>query len=226
MSNRPYFRYNIEQLREVFDSSANDNETLLNLQFELQHRSVPKAKKLLKEIDSILSGELKFVQPVAKSFTIECPECKTSTNIYVLNEDKQYFSCSGCQLAFEAQLKNGILQTNFARREVEIPVTSPILPPTPVPTTHTPLPEPTVPDQVLVECPKCHTPNFVFNKVERVQHLACSNCKQTFEAEFKYGVLRTNFITQQSDESHSNQNIYLFLAIGIAIIIALAIFFK
>mgnify|MGYP000663319788 CR=1 FL=1 len=225
MSNRPYFRYSIYEIQETFDN-AHDNNTILNdLKFELEHRTTPKAKKLLKEIDRILNEgtvpmqPMQPMQPMPKNFTIECPDCNASNNIFIIGEEKQYFSCANCQLAFDAQIKNGVLQTHFSKRESNI-ASIPSLP-----TSSSTTQDIAQPEQVLVECSNCHTPNFVLNKIERVQYLSCSNCKQPFEAEFKYGVLRTNFITQKSEEK-TQSNSYIIMGIIIASIVILVLVFK
>ncbi len=225
MSNRPYFRYSIYEIQETFDNAHGNNAILNDLKFELEHRTTPKAKKLLKEIDRILNEgtvpvqPVQPVQPVPKNFTIECPDCNASNNIFILGEEKQYFSCANCQLTFDAQIKNGVLQTHFSKRESNI-ASIPSLP-----TSSSVSQDIAQPEQVLVECPKCHTPNFVLNKIERVQYLSCSNCKQPFEAEFKYGVLRTNFITQKAEEK-TQSNSYIIMGIVIAIIVILVLVFK
>lgn len=52
------------------------------------------------------------------------------------------------------------------------------------------------PERVVVECARCKTPNFVSTLDGIVQHLSCSACQTSFEAKFKYGVMRTTFIAE------------------------------
>jgi hypothetical protein len=57
-------------------------------------------------------------------------------------------------------------------------------------------PSPTASDRLVVECAHCKTSNFVSTFEGVVQHLACSACHTPYEAQFKYGVLRTTFQTR------------------------------
>ena len=52
------------------------------------------------------------------------------------------------------------------------------------------------PQRYIVECEKCQTPNFLYALDDKVQYLSCSNCKTSFEVQFKQGVMRTTFHTR------------------------------
>lgn len=45
----------------------------------------------------------------------------------------------------------------------------------------------------IVKCEQCQTPNFLYALDDKVQYLSCSNCKTSFEVQFKQGVMRTTF---------------------------------
>lgn len=51
----------------------------------------------------------------------------------------------------------------------------------------------TPPERYIVECEQCQTPNFLYALDDKVQYLSCSNCKTSFEIQFKQGVMRTIF---------------------------------
>ncbi len=55
------------------------------------------------------------------------------------------------------------------------------------------LPNTTHPERYIVECEHCKTPNFLYALDDKVQYLSCSNCKTSFEAQFKRGVMSTTF---------------------------------
>lgn len=48
-------------------------------------------------------------------------------------------------------------------------------------------------ERYIVECEQCQTPNFLYALDDKVQYLSCSNCKISFEVQFKQGVMRTTF---------------------------------
>lgn len=54
MSYRPYFKYSIEQLYQVFSQSKGDLKTMKVLQYELGKRSMPKARALKTEVDELV----------------------------------------------------------------------------------------------------------------------------------------------------------------------------
>lgn len=60
---------------------------------------------------------------------------------------------------------------------------------------------PAPPERVVVECARCKTPNFVSTLDDIVQHLSCSACRTPFEAQFKYGVMRTTFLAADEPKS-------------------------
>lgn len=51
----------------------------------------------------------------------------------------------------------------------------------------------TPPERYIVECKQCQTPNFLYVLDDKVQYLSCSNCKSSFEVQFKRGVISTTF---------------------------------
>lgn len=55
------------------------------------------------------------------------------------------------------------------------------------------LPNTTPPERYIVECEQCKTPNFLYALDDKVQYLSCSNCKTSFEVQFKRGVMNTTF---------------------------------
>lgn len=55
------------------------------------------------------------------------------------------------------------------------------------------LPTITPPERYIVECKQCQTPNFLYALDDKVQYLSCSNCKTSFEVQFKQGAMRTTF---------------------------------
>lgn len=101
------------------------------------------------------------------------------------------------------------------------PPRPPQLPVTPPP----PLVSPPASDQlgylsrISVECGKCGTSNFVSTLEAVTQHLSCSYCKTSYEAVFKYGVLRTKFDTSPKKSGLSNSAVVWVLLIAIAVII-------
>lgn len=77
------------------------------------------------------------------------------------------------------------------------------------------------PDRVVVECANCKTPNFVSTLEGVVQHLACSACRLAYEAQFKYGVMRTTFQAKPTIESGSASIKWILLALVVLVIIVL-----
>lgn len=80
---------------------------------------------------------------------------------------------------------------------------------------------PSTPERVIVECSQCKTPNFVSALEGVVQHLACSSCQTPFEAQFKYGVLRTTFHTIEQPQPSGSGMKWLFAALLAVIVIVL-----
>ena len=102
----------------------------------------------------------------------------------------------------------------------------------PVPPAHQPprvtVPEPpaapppqAAPDRVVVECANCKTPNFVSTLEGVVQHLSCSACKSAYEAQFKYGVMRTTFQAKPTTESGSAGMKWILIGLVVLVIIVL-----
>ena len=63
------------------------------------------------------------------------------------------------------------------------------------------LPTTTASERYIVECEQCQTPNFLYALDDKVQYLSCSNCKTSFEVQFKHGVMRTTFHTRPQASS-------------------------
>lgn len=82
-------------------------------------------------------------------------------------------------------------------------------------------PPPTAPDRVAVECSNCKTPNFVSTLEGVVQHLSCSACKSPYEAQFKYGVMRTTFQAKPSTESSSLSMKWILIVLVVLVVIVL-----
>lgn len=78
-----------------------------------------------------------------------------------------------------------------------------------------------VPDRVVVECANCKTPNFVSTLEGVVQHLSCSACKSAYEAQFKYGVMRTTFQAKPTTESGSAGMKWILIGLVVLVIIVL-----
>lgn len=84
------------------------------------------------------------------------------------------------------------------------------------------VPEPSAaPDRVVVECANCKTPNFVSTLECVVQHLSCSACKSAYEAQFKYGVMRTTFQANPTTESGSAGMKWILVGLVVLVIIVL-----
>lgn len=82
-------------------------------------------------------------------------------------------------------------------------------------------PPPAAPDRVVVECANCKTPNFVSTLEGVVQHLSCSACKSAYEAQFKYGVMRTTFQAKPTTESGSAGMKWILIGLVVLVIIVL-----
>ena len=80
---------------------------------------------------------------------------------------------------------------------------------------------PDAPDRVIVECANCKTPNFVSTLEGVVQHLSCSACKSAYEAQFKYGVMRTTFQAKPTTESGSAGMKWILIGLVMLVIIVL-----
>lgn len=77
------------------------------------------------------------------------------------------------------------------------------------------------PDRVAVECANCKTPNFVSTLEGVVQHLSCSACKSPYEAQFKYGVMRTTFQAKPAAESGGSSLKWVIIGIVFLIILVM-----
>jgi hypothetical protein len=82
-------------------------------------------------------------------------------------------------------------------------------------------PPPTAPDRVAVACGNCKSPNFVSTIEGMVQHLSCSACKSPYEAQFKYGVMRTTFQAKPSNESSGLSMKWILIGLVVLVVIAL-----
>lgn len=82
-------------------------------------------------------------------------------------------------------------------------------------------PPQTTPDRVAVECANCKTPNFVSTLEGVVQHLSCSACKSIYEAQFKYGVMRTTFQSKPTTESGRAGMKWILIGLIVLVIIVL-----
>lgn len=82
-------------------------------------------------------------------------------------------------------------------------------------------PPPVAPDRVAVECANCKTPNFVSTLEAVVQHLSCSACKSPYEAQFKYGVMRTTFQAKPITESSGSSMKWVLIGLIVLVVIVL-----
>ena len=80
------------------------------------------------------------------------------------------------------------------------------------------------PDRVAVECANCKTLNFVSTLDGVVQHLSCSACRSPYEAQFKYGVMRTSFQTKPVTESGGSAMKWVFF--GLVVLVAIVLIAK
>ena len=83
-------------------------------------------------------------------------------------------------------------------------------------------PSPATPDRLAVECANCKTPNFVSTLEGVMQHLSCSACKSPYEAQFKYGVMRTTFQNTPTESSNSTMKWILIVLAALVVIVLLA----
>jgi len=98
------------------------------------------------------------------------------------------------------------------------PVQPPVTPPPPP--IKPPFPEQMeYPSRISVECGKCGTTNFVSTLENVTQHLSCASCKTSYEAVFKYGVLRTKFDTSPEKPASANSTAVWVVLIAIVVII-------
>lgn len=74
--------------------------------------------------------------------------------------------------------------------------------------------------RISVECGKCGMTNFVSTLENVTQHLSCSSCKTSYEAVFKYGVLRSKFDTSPEKFAFSRSTVVWIVLIAITVIIA------
>lgn len=81
--------------------------------------------------------------------------------------------------------------------------------------------QPTVPDRVIVECANCKAPNFVSTLEGVVQHLSCSVCKSTYEAQFKYDVMRAIFLAKPTTESGNTGTKWILIGLVMLVILVL-----
>lgn len=82
-------------------------------------------------------------------------------------------------------------------------------------------PPPVALERLVVECANCKTPNFVSILDGVVQHLSCSACKSPYEAQFKYGVMRTTFQSKPTTESSSSAMMWIFIGLVVLVVIVL-----
>ncbi len=78
-----------------------------------------------------------------------------------------------------------------------------------------------VPDRVAVECANCKTPNFVSTLDGVMQHLSCSACKSPYEAQFKYGVMRTTFQVKPNTESGISAMTWVLIGMVVLVLVVL-----
>lgn len=77
------------------------------------------------------------------------------------------------------------------------------------------------PERVVVDCANCKTPNFVSTLDGVVQHLSCPACKSPYEAQFKYGVMRTTFQAKPSAESTGSTVKWVIIGLAVLFVVAL-----
>jgi hypothetical protein len=87
------------------------------------------------------------------------------------------------------------------------------------------LPNTTLPERYIVECEQCKTPNFLYALDDKVQYLSCSNCKTSFEVQFKQGVMRTTFHTRpQAPSQISFKTVSWLIALVAALVFTIYLF--
>lgn len=80
---------------------------------------------------------------------------------------------------------------------------------------------PATPDRIVVQCANCKTPNFVSTLDGIAQHLSCSACKTPYEAQFKYGVMRTTFQAKPTSVLSDSALKWFLLSLVLLVIIVL-----
>lgn len=87
------------------------------------------------------------------------------------------------------------------------------------------LPTITHPERYIVECEQCQTPNFLYALDDKVQYRSCSNCRTSFEVQFKQGVMRTTFHTRpQAPSQISFKTVSWLLALVAALVFIIYLF--
>ncbi len=87
------------------------------------------------------------------------------------------------------------------------------------------LPNTTPPERYIVECEQCKTPNFLYALDDKMQYLSCSNCKTSFEVQFKQGVMRTTFHTRpQAPSQISFKTVSWLIALVAALVFIIYLF--
>lgn len=141
MAYRPYFNRSVEELRGIFEQSKNNLKTMKILQYELKHRSVPKARALKLEVDEVVrirgtaTANIPAPQLTPRAFAqqspppvtqqqpsplpsvperlaVDCGYCNTANFISVA-DGVQHLSCSQCKRLYTATYKYGVLRTSF-----------------------------------------------------------------------------------------------------------------
>ncbi|MGV8805098.1 MAG: hypothetical protein ACWA6Y_09065 [Polaromonas sp.] len=146
------------------------------------------------------------------------------------NGDEAILKSLAAELVHRNRPKAKALQRQVAQRLAALSSggSQPIKPPPPVQLPVTPPPPPIkppaseqleYPSRISVECGKCGTTNFVSTLEDVTQYLSCSSCKTSYEAVFKYGVLRTKFDTSPEKYASSNSTVVWMVLIAIAVII-------
>jgi hypothetical protein len=117
--------------------------------------------------------------------------------------------------ALRQEVERRLAQLEAGATTRPVPAASPEPKPAARPTT-VPSPPAAVPPaaaRVAVACSHCDTQNFVSTLDGVLQHLSCSHCKAPFEAQFKYGVLRTTFGHQPSPPKSTDWRVVVFLIV-------------
>lgn len=148
--------------------------------------------------------------------------------LYQQNEgDEELLKSLAAELVHRDRPKAKALQRQVARRLEELssggsqpikpppPVQPPVAPPPPPPASV----QPEHSSRISVECGKCGTANFVSTLEGITQHLSCSFCKTSYEAVFKYGVLRTKFDKSPAESTSSSSTAIWVIFIAIVVII-------
>ncbi len=114
---RPYFRYGIDQLQELFSNSKTDFEMLSAIQYELTFRERPKARALKEEIDQLIQrpkSKTHVTKPeVPNRIVIECAYCKNANFVTTIEDTVQNLSCNSCGQLYEVSFKYGVVRTLF-----------------------------------------------------------------------------------------------------------------